>query len=64
MTTPYSINLGPQDMGNFHRKPYCPAAATKVSELLQRNLESFDIIFKGARHSECLGILVYNDYGH
>ncbi len=52
MATPDNIVLGPRDMGNFHTRAYDPVTAAKVSELLQRNLESFDIIFLGARHSE------------
>jgi hypothetical protein len=53
MGTPYKITLGPQDLGNFHRKAYDSVSAGKVSALLQRNLESNDIIFQGARHSKC-----------
>ncbi|KAJ9614042.1 hypothetical protein H2200_002178 [Cladophialophora chaetospira] len=58
MATPYRIVLGPQDMGNFHRKTYDPITAAKVSELLQRNLESFDIIFRGARHNHIVHFLL------
>jgi hypothetical protein len=61
MATPYNIVLGPQDLGNFHSGPYNPVTAAKVSELLQRNLESFDILFLGARHSKCLAILARNN---
>lgn len=53
MKSPYNITLGPEDLGNFHLKRYDVVAAEKVSALLQRNLESHDIVFKGARHSKC-----------
>jgi len=61
MATPYNIVLGPGDLGNFHRRSYDPATAAKVSDLLQRNLESFDIVFQGARHSKYLAILARNN---
>jgi hypothetical protein len=54
MATPYNIVLGSQDLGNFHRRDYDSATAAKVSELLQQNLESFDMVFRGARHSKRL----------
>ena len=53
MATPYRIVLGPKDMGNFHQGAYNPAAAAKVSEVLQLNLENWTIIFSGLRHSKC-----------
>lgn len=52
MATPYRIVLGADDIGNFHVGSYNAAAAAKVSEVLQLNLESWDIIFSGLRHSK------------
>lgn len=52
MATPYKIVLGPEDVGSFHKGPYGPIVAAKVSEVLQCNLESWDILFAGHRHSK------------
>lgn len=60
MATPYRIALGPYDTGNILRKAYDQVVAAKTSELLQQNLETFDIIFRGARHSKSFAILRAN----
>lgn len=75
MATPYRISLGPQDLGNFHRQGSDPVNTSYGSALLQRNLESFDIVFRGSRHSmylerlliasltiSCFKIEAYNSY--
>ena len=51
MATPYKIQLGPNHIGNFHKGPYNAEAAAKVSEVLQKNLENWTIIFEGLKHS-------------
>ena len=53
MATPYKIVLGPNDVGNFHLGGYSEAAAAKASEVLQKNLENWTIIFSGLRHGKC-----------
>ena len=52
MATPYKISLGSRDVGSFHRGGYNAAASAKVSEVLQHNMENWNIHFSGLRHSE------------
>lgn len=52
MATPYKILLSPKDIGNFQYGGYQAARYEKASEVLQHNLENWDIIFSGLRHSK------------
>ena len=54
MATPYKIFLSAKDVGNLKHGDYQQASYDKASELLQHNLENWDIIFSGLRHSKLL----------
>lgn len=59
MATPYKFVFGPQDLGIFHKGGYNEAAAEKLGELLQQNLENWHIIYMGLRHSKIFTVLSY-----
>lgn len=57
MATPYKIVLGAKDLGTFHQGGYNAASAAKVTEVLQHNLDNWDVIFSGRRHSKSLNVI-------
>lgn len=59
MATPYKFVFGPQDLGTFHKGGYNEAAAKKLGELLQQNIEKWHIIYMGLRHSKKFPVLGY-----
>ena len=57
MATSYKILLSAKDVGNFDHDGYRAASYEKASEVLQHNLENWDIIFSGLRHSKLLSAM-------
>ncbi|KAH8654398.1 hypothetical protein BGZ61DRAFT_373557 [Ilyonectria robusta] len=57
MATPYKFVFGPQDLGTFHKGGYNEAAAKKLGELLQQNIEKWHIIYMGFRHNHIVHCL-------
>lgn len=54
MASAYKIYIEPKDVGTFHYKGYNKAAAEKVTEVLQHNLDNWRTLFFGLRHSKWL----------
>ena len=64
MATPYTISLGREDEGNFYHGGYNAAASAKASELLQKNIENWNIHFSGLRHGQCYVVCPLLCMGH
>lgn len=53
--TAYRMSIRPGMRGNFDVAQSNPEAARKVNELLQKNMDSFEIIYFAGRHGESCG---------